>query len=315
MKNNLNNQFLSQKQNQYFLKHIAAIFIRLELNFNNKLKNSTQFPLAIDCLRENSRLLLFKTVTNTLEYKVVSSLEAQTASMISSEKALSILEDILLTSFYKFVRSHVQNFNNSFSSLDFGLNFSFCDLVVWNYVLNYFCTGNPKSLYKQHSLTLSTELLEEHLLALLDHFVIKLSNIVIDFILNSNEILLSRDCLYSICQSSYLAQRYLINLKNNLLLFKGLDYYIYNPKLIYENKYFLFTIEENVIFSRNIYSDRQRELAILSKSQLIILLLLEVQDLILPKLKNFIYLLGKSLIYIFSYVLGSIIKMVTGRSS
>lgn len=314
MKNNLNYQFLAKKKNQYFLKRIAAIFVRLELNFNNKLKNSTQFPLAIDCLKDSTRLSLFKTVTNTLEYKVVNSLEVQTTCIISSEKAINILEDILLTSFYKFVRLNVHNFNISFSSLDFGLNFSLCDLLVWNHVLNYFATGNPQSLYKQHALNVSTELLEEHLLALLDHFIIKLSNIVIDLILNSNEVLLSRDCLYSVCAPSYLAQRYIINLKNNLLLFKGLEYYIYTPKLIYENKYFLFTLEEGMIFSRNIYSDRQRELAILSKSQLIILLLLEVQDLILPKLKNFIYLLGKSLIYIFSYILGSTIKMVTRKS-
>nr|QUE29251.1 Ycf55 [Erythrotrichia welwitschii] len=315
MKNNLNYQFLAKKQNQYFLKHVAAIFIRLELNFNNKLKNSTQFPLSIDCLKDDSRLALFKIVANTVEHKIVHSLEVIKIHAISSEKAFNILEDILLTSSYKFVKPYLQDSFSPLSFPDFALNFSLCDLVVWNYILNYFSTGDPRNLQKQQSLNLSKNLLEEHLLVLLDHFVIKLSNIVMDLILYSDEIIISRDCLNNICQSSYLAQRYLINLKNNLLLLKGLDFYIYTPKFIYENKYSLLTVDSGMILSKSIYFDRQKELAILSKPQLIILLLLEVQDLILPKIKNFVYLLGKSLIYIFSYLLGSAIKIVTSRSA
>nr|YP_009297470.1 hypothetical protein Eryt_145 [Erythrotrichia carnea]AOM66813.1 hypothetical protein Eryt_145 [Erythrotrichia carnea] len=312
MKNNLNDQFLAKKKNQYFLKRIATIFIRLEMNFNDQLENSTRFPLPIDCINNESKSMLFKIITNTLEYKIVNLLETQLLHIISSEEAFLILEDILSTSSDKFMQSYIKNRN--LSLLDFGLNFSLCDLVVWNYTLNYFCTGNSQELEKQHSLNLSNELLEEHILALLDHFVIKLSNIVVDSILNLEDSFIFRDCLQIICNPHYLAQRYLINLKNNLLLFKGLEFYIYNPKFIYENKYCLFTLESGMILSKNIYSNRQKELAVLSRPQLIVLLLLEIQDLILPKLKNFVYLLGKSLIYVFSYVLGTAVKIMTNKS-
>ena len=75
MKNNLNDQFLAKKKNQYFLKRIATIFIRLEMNFNDQLENSTRFPLPIDCINNESKSMLFKIITNTLEYKIVNLLE------------------------------------------------------------------------------------------------------------------------------------------------------------------------------------------------------------------------------------------------
>nr|QUE29557.1 Ycf55 [Erythrotrichia foliiformis] len=312
MNNNLNDQFLAEKKNQYFLKHIATIFIRLELNFNDHLKNSTQFPLAVDCLTSDAQVILFKVVANTFEYKIVNLLEVQLVHSVSSEEAFTILEDILLTSFHKFISSYFENTDIPLS--DFGFGFSLCDLVVWNYILNYFCTGKSQGLQEQQSLNLSEDLLEEHVLAILDHFVIKLSNIIVDTLLNMDDTVLSRSCLHIICHPTYLPQRYLINLKNNLLLFKALDFYVYNPKLMYENKYSLFSLDSGMIFCKTIYSDRQRELSILSRPQLVILLLLEIQDLLLPKLKNFIYLLGKSLIYIFSYILGTAIKIMTSKS-
>lgn len=313
MNNNLNDQFLSKKKNQYFLKHIATIFIRLELNFNDKLNNATSFPLAIDCLTDESRFVLFKIVASTVEEKLVNLLEVYRLDAISSEEAMNILEDILLTSSNKFIRSYLKDTCSSESLLDFGLDFSLCDLVVWNYILNYLCTGNVYVLQKKQFLNLSKELLEEHLLALLDHFVIKLANILIDSILNSDDVLMYRDCVYFICDSNYLAQRSLINLKNNLLLLKGLDFYIYNPKLVYENKYCLFIVDSASIVRKKIYSYRQREISILSRPQLLVLLLLEIQDLILPKLKNFVYLLGKSVIYLFSYILGAAIRIMTRK--
>ena len=312
MKNNLNDQFFAEKTNRYFLKHIATIFIRLELNFNDQLKNSTQFPLAIDCLNTDAKVVLFRVVANTFEFKIVNLLETHSVHAVSSEEAFIILEDILLTAFKKFVLSYLEHINISLSV--FGLDFSLCDLIIWNYVLNYFCTGKSEGLQEQQSLNLSEDLLEEHILAILDHFVIKLSNIIIETLLNIDDTVLSRSCLYVIYDPTYLPQRYLINLKNNLLLFKGLDFYVYNPKLIYENKYSLFSLDSGVIYCKAIYSDRQRELSILSRPQQVILLLLEIQDLFLPKLKNFIYLLGKSLIYIFSYILGTAIKIMTNKS-
>nr|QUE28607.1 Ycf55 [Porphyrostromium japonicum] len=315
MNNNLNDQFLSRKKNRYFLKHIATIFVRLEINFNKVPKNSTSFPFATDCLTEDSRKLLFKTVANTLEFKIVDRLEAKLARSIASDHALTMLEEIILISLQKFTFLHFCEDGASSEVPEFGFHLSLCDLVVWNHLLNYFYTGDSRALQKQQSITLSLSLLEEHILALLDHFVIKLANIVTDSILSSSGSASEISLLTAICSSGYSSQRHLINLKNNLFLFKGLDFYVYNPKLIYENKYLLFNLESGFICCKNIYSDRQKELALLSRPQLIILFLLEIQDLILPKLKNLVYLSGKSLIYIFSYALGATIKVLRSRPS
>nr|QUE28510.1 Ycf55 [Porphyrostromium boryanum] len=314
MKNNLNDQFLSRKKNRYFLKHIATIFVRLEISFNTKFKNSTPFLFATDCLTEESRKLLFRTVAHTLETNIIDLLELKPGYAISSENALNILEETISMSSQRFILAHLTEHYSYCELLDPALNFSLCDLVLWNHILNYFYTGNAQLLEKQHSIALSRDLLEEHLLALLGHFVIKLSNIIMDSILSSSELALTRSYLPHICSSIYLSQRHLINLKNNLLLFKGLNFYIHDPKLIYENKYPLFHLESGLICQKNIYSDRQKEMLLLVRPQLVILLLLEIQDLILPKLRNFVYLLGKSLIYVFSYVLGAIIKILRSKS-
>lgn len=297
------------------MKHIATIFVRLEINFNKGLKNSTPFPFATDCLTEDSRKLLFKTVANTLEFKIIDRLDAKLAHAVAADHALIMLEEIILTSLQKFTLLYSCEDSISNEVPEFGFHLSLCDLVVWNHLLNYFYTGDSRALQRQQSLTLSLGLLEEHILALLDHFVIKLANIVTDSILSSSGSASGTNLLAFICSSGYLSQRHLINLKNNLFVFKGLDFYVYNPKLIYENKYLLFNLESGLICRKNIYSDRQKELALLSRPQLIILFLLEIQDLILPKLKNLVYLSGKSLIYIFSYALGATIKILRSRPS
>lgn len=309
MNNKLNNQFFSRKKKQYFLKHITTIFVRLELNFNDHIKSSTKFPLAIDCLKDSSRLLLLKIVANTVEYKIVNLLEIEMAGLISSENAFVILEEIISVSIKKFLKIYLDVIPEFFVESSFGMNFSLCDLVVWNHILNYVNTGNASVFQSQKSLNLSQELLEEHILALLNHFVVKVSHIVVDSILNLNSNVLIRTSLHNICDTHYLSQRNLINFKNNLLLSKGLDFYIYNPKFIYENKYSLFTIESSMIFRKSIYSDRQNELGLLSRPQLTVLLLLEIQDLLLPKCRNVVYLFGKSVIYVFSYILGIFISI------
>nr|QUE28129.1 Ycf55 [Sahlingia subintegra] len=315
MNNKLNDQFLSRKKNQYFLKHITTIFVRLELNFNDNIKNSAKFSLSTDCLKNSSKLLLFKIVVNTLEYKILNLLEVEKVGSVSSEYTFIILEETISASIEKFLKIYLNEIHLSFAQSGFGMDFSLCDLVIWNHILNYFNTGDFLVFQQQKSLTLSQKLLEEHILALLDHFVIKLSNIVIDSILNFNNNSLFSDCLDCICKTNYLDQRNLINFKNNLLLSKGWDFYIYNPKLIYENKYSLFTIESSMICRKNIYSNRQNELRILSRTQLIILLILEIQDLLLPKLKNIVYLFGKSLLYIFLYILRTFMSIVGSRVS
>nr|YP_010337225.1 hypothetical protein MW575_pgp050 [Pseudoerythrocladia kornmannii]QUE28306.1 Ycf55 [Pseudoerythrocladia kornmannii]UNJ16810.1 hypothetical protein [Pseudoerythrocladia kornmannii] len=313
MSNEPESNLLINRTNHYLLKHLATIFIRLELNFNSDLKNVTKLALPTDCLTSYSQRFLFKTVASHLEFEILNLFESSIISFVSAKSAFYHLENILSDSLCNFVQFYLPNKSLSFSKPDFSADFSICDLTIWTHILNYFIKGDSQYFYCQKSVKLSCDLLEDQILAILNHFVIQISNIIIKFLLYHDERLFIRNLFYIVCDVSFLSSRYLMNLKNNLLLFRAVNFYIYDPKLIYENKYSLLYINSNTICSKKIYSDRHRELTILSKPQLLVVILLELQDLFFPKIKNLVYLLGKSIIYIFSYFVGTALKILLNK--
>nr|QUE28919.1 Ycf55 [Porphyropsis coccinea] len=315
MNNENNNKKYSIGPNSYLLKQLATVFVRLELNFKSDLKNFSKISLSTDCLMPVSQTFLFSIVSCKLEAQILCLLDASLDTIVSAKQAFVYLEYIIADSLDNFIGFYLPKKKIDCLSYDFSIDFSLCDLIIWNHLLNYFMTGNFRPFYIQQSVILSPKLLEEHILALLSHFVIKISNTIIKFLLSHDEKVLVRQLFYKVCNIPFLSTRYLINLKNNLLLFRAIDFYIYEPKFIYENRYLLCYIKSNAICSKKIYSDRKTELSILSPPQLFLVLLLELQDLFFPKLQQLVYLLGKSIIYVFSYFIGTVVRLILDKFS
>nr|QUE30033.1 Ycf55 [Erythrocladia irregularis] len=304
---------MNDKQRANLLKHLATVFVRLELNFDAKLTNLTKQTLPIDCLTSSAQIFLFKVVASNLEFKILNFFETNTNSSVSARYVFVYLEDIVSDSLSDFVQLHLPKKQMTVLQYDFSADFSLCDLTVWSQILNYFVKGDSQYLYSQKLPNNSSDLAEEYLLSLLSHFVIKLSNIVLKFLLYHDQRLLVRNLFYRICNVTYLSSRYLMNLKNNFLLSRAVDFYIYTPKYIYENKYLLYYVDLDNIYAKQIYADRHRELFTLFKFQMVVIILVELQDLFFPKIQKLIYLLGKSVIYIASYLVGTVTRILLNQ--
>nr|ARO91339.1 conserved hypothetical plastid protein [Rhodochaete parvula]ASK39585.1 hypothetical protein Rhodc_039 [Rhodochaete parvula] len=310
MNNQLNNIVLTQKQDQYFLRQIATIFIRLESNVQSSFENLTDVPLSIDCLTISSQQQIFGLVINHLQYKFLNSFSNCIDLEISTRFSVIVLKEIIMSSLSDYLEF---NFSRKFPLVlqhDFMAHFSMCDLLLWKSILQYFISGNSDNLFMRQSLNFSCSLLEEHLIALLNNFIIKISNLIIRLILHVDYDVQVNRILSSVCSKKFLSSRYLTNLKNNLSLFYLLDFYVYSPKSIYENKYLLWNINMNGVSCTYIYCDRKKELQSLANSQIFIIMLLELQDLLFPKLQSFMYLLGKTILYILSYFFTIFLRII-----
>nr|YP_009369813.1 hypothetical protein [Boldia erythrosiphon]ARO90501.1 hypothetical protein [Boldia erythrosiphon] len=184
------------------------------------------------------------------------------------------------------------------------------DLVLWTEVCYLlFFSSSDKINRSIDKFYLSQELFQEQMFVLLENYIIKIANSIFRVFLNYSQSL--SNFLSIACGQYYLSQKKFRYLKNNLLVNDLLDFYIYSPKLIYENRYVIFNFNSSNIISRSIYCSRDQELIKLSSIQLLIIVYFELQDLFFPKIKIFVYLLGKILMYILTYLFGTIFKVVS----
>nr|QUE29062.1 Ycf55 [Madagascaria erythrocladioides] len=300
---------MKPEKDDYFFKQIAIIFIRLEFNFRSKCENSTSIPLPIDCLNFSSKQKIFNIVVKQLEYQTLQILD-QSVISFSSKLTLSMLKTIVSNSIFEFLELDTSTHFNKSLAENFTNYFSMCDLLLWHYIIEYFIFGDLRRLCSQKSIKISKFLIEEQLLVILTSFVIKISNLVVYHILNYDSDLYIEKILKSLYLKQYLSARSLTNLKNNLLIFNFLDFYVYSPKSVYENKYLVWTIISGSVSSKYIYCDRKKELEFLCKPQIFIVFLLELQDLLFPKFQSFVYLVGKSLVYLTSYFVSTLLGIL-----
>nr|YP_010337492.1 hypothetical protein MW560_pgp154 [Dixoniella grisea]UNJ17077.1 hypothetical protein [Dixoniella grisea] len=127
---------------------------------------------------------------------------------------------------------------------------------------------------------------------ILNDFILNFSNLVKELSLLISPITIINYKDYSVNEYSInLSQRYTTNIKNNILLNYYIDYYILEPKKIYENCYIFKIIKLNKIYFRNLDILRNYETSFLLLSQIIITYLLEIQDFIIPKIQYTSYII------------------------
>nr|UNJ16294.1 hypothetical protein [Boldiaceae sp.] len=184
------------------------------------------------------------------------------------------------------------------------------DLVLWKELC---CLSLFYSSHKVSSpiskFCFSKELFQEQIAILLENYIINIANSILRVLLNYSESLSSVWCIFF--SRHYLSPRNLRYFKNNLLLSDVFDFYIYSPRVIYENKYLILNFNHGTIISNYIYCYREQEFMQLSITQLFVIGFFESQDLLLPQIKAFVYLIGKAVIYILSYLLGIFLRIIS----
>jgi DNA-binding NarL/FixJ family response regulator len=155
-------------------------------------------------------------------------------------------------------------------------------------------TGNPESLAR-------AELLMENL-------TVQVANAVMQPLLNRFA------TVEAIKQNFYdrrlLSSRELERFRNNLSWRYRFERLYHEPKNIFESQFQVFTLTERGIQQTAIYAPRTQELEDLTGLPYVVTLALETRDAIAPRLRSAISLVGNSLVYVLTEVIGRGIGLV-----
>ena len=98
--------------------------------------------------------------------------------------------------------------------------------------------------------------------------------------------------------------------KNNLSWKLITKTYIQRPIDLYNNRYEIFILRTNGIYSRTIYANRSIEISSLTNISLLTLVFIEFRDFVTSRLDEAIYFLSKGIRFALTSVFGQVIGLI-----
>nr|YP_009541644.1 hypothetical protein [Synarthrophyton chejuense]AYR05653.1 hypothetical protein [Synarthrophyton chejuense] len=287
---------------------VANLFVKTYQKFSYKLSNKTQINLPTDILDKYIKQQLFVEVLKELEILVIDLIELNLTIKDIKKINHKILYDIvnkILTNFINQLnkQTHYQSINN-YSSYN-KLLFSEHQILIQNLLIYLIFGSNAMDTKTFQFYKLKTPL--NHVKLLLENAIIQIGNLVIFNLLESFKSIqemsefLTRN---NICCYNHTSIRSLSRFRNNLVSYNWANLYIYYPENIYCCRYKIWLLSSQGIVYKYIYINRSYEYLKLSKTQLCLILYLELQDFILPKINTLIIILGKFIVYISVQIIG-----------
>ncbi len=143
---------------------------------------------------------------------------------------------------------------------------------------------------------------------LLENLMIQVANAIMQPLLNRiGDVESIKKSLYS---SRLMSSREIERFRNDLSWRYRWDRLINEPKAIFESRYNLYVITPAGINMTSIYAPRRAELERLGGIPLVVTLAIETRDAIAPRLRTAISLVGSSVVYVLTEVLGRSIGLV-----
>lgn len=276
---------------------VADLFIKTYHKFSFDLSNLTNIKVPIDLVNEYTKRQLFVSVLIELEILVLDLVELDLSVVNIMMLNVKILYDLIYKSMQSFLFRSQCKLKCSYMSYDsVYMKFLFIEQrLLLDSLLKYLIFGSSAINESLHTFSnLKTPI--QYVALLLDNVVVQISNAIIFCILHSIKSLPDTvNFLVSnkFCNSSYVSIRSLALFKNALLSSAFVNWYFYHPQNIYSGRYRIWIICSPGLTSKYILVYRLYDSFKLEKLQLLILFCLELQDFLIPKIKNFIVILGK----------------------
>ncbi|MEL6159620.1 MAG: DUF3685 domain-containing protein [Cyanobacteria bacterium J06623_5] len=143
---------------------------------------------------------------------------------------------------------------------------------------------------------------------LLENLMIQVANAVIQPLLN--RLADTEPIKKSLYTSRLMSSREIERFRNDLSWRYRMDRLVNEPKAIFESRYSLFTLTPGGINRSSIYAPRRAELDRLRGIPLVVTLAMETRDALSPRLRAAISLVGSSVVYVLTEVLGRGIGLV-----
>lgn len=143
---------------------------------------------------------------------------------------------------------------------------------------------------------------------LLHNLILQTANGVMQFLLNYfPEVEVVKHTLYA---PQYRSSREIARFRNDLSWRSRRQYYLDEPRAIFESQYFLYVLDGRGIRQTSIYAPRQLELEQLQGLRWSVTIALELRDAIAPRLRAVIATIGKGAVYVLTQVIGRAIGLV-----
>lgn len=306
---------------------VAYLFFSTRNKLSNNLVNCTNHNLYIDLLNIYGKRILLQTCLYELEILILDIVELNLDPQNIQLLVYKISCDLINKSQKRFLLNIAPG-SNHLKSFIHEHNFtvdSYINLIISEYkillynLLIYIIFGS--SAIQDSSIAFTYESIPScYVSILLETFLVQFGNLVIYVILDNFSTLFDIHYFLStfkLCNKSYLSIRSLAYFKNSLSYQKLIYLYIQYPQLVYNCRSRVLLISSYGIISKYIYSTRFQEMLNLSSLQLFIVFLIELQDLVVPKLESVFLMLGKIVLYIFINLFANsfiiIVKMVVAR--
>lgn len=294
----------------------SVLFDSVLAKLQTSLENETETPMETDILREDKKRELFYLVMRKLEDLLSELRYSEVQPTQLAQKRSFILVDlwqaIVIDFFGKYYTVNLQGTEvevvNTLLADAAIVQLAILDKIpdvveLLNHLLFQaplvvdsvaYASGNPEALAR-------AELLTENLL-------IQLANAVIQPLLNRfANVEPIKEAFY---QRRLLSSREIERFRNNLSWNYRVERYFRDPQAIFESQYRLFVFSWKGIKQTAIYAPRNQELEQLSGIPFAVTLALETRDAIAPRLRSLVSLVGNSVIYVLTEVVGRGIGLV-----
>lgn len=289
-------------------KNVINIFYHIEKKLLSNLSNNTKCFLYIDILNNYNKYIIMRIILKEFKLLILDLVELNLPLDYIVNMKSQIIIDLTEQAQKKLIR-HKDSYlyKNYLNSDTYIKNIYLQQNLLIEYILIYFLFGSsfiPNNIFPFHNLYTP----KEHVQILLENFIIQLSNLLVFYILDPiNGLPYNQNTLYKykLCNATYLATRSIAVFKNNLSFQNITDFYLGQPRAIYSSKYRVFLISSRGIVTKYIFISRINDLQKLSKIQLFLLLFLEIQDIIIPKIENSLLVTTKIIFYTLINVFGN----------
>jgi hypothetical protein len=299
------------KDKQALTNKINTIFSKVQYKIKGGLVNNSNALLPTDMLTDDAKRNLFRVASLNMESIVFRLGLSSTYSKFEKRKSKALLlalikiitEEFLTVNYGCHIPIQISLIKDSFYTK------TILDETNINFILLLDIIYNPESLlFRSIFFPVYDEITDNFTEVILDNLIVEITNAVAYFIIY--ELSTIQDLRKTLYRSNFLSLRNSERFKNNLGWQTRLNFYVKLPTNLYSSQYCIWIIRTTGIYYRTIYANRSGELQSLQNLSLLTVVGLESKDFLMSRVDETIYLLGSSVRYTLTSVLGQVIALI-----
>nr|YP_009393638.1 hypothetical protein [Caloglossa beccarii]ARW62200.1 hypothetical protein [Caloglossa beccarii] len=302
---------------------VINLFYTTKIKIKNDLSNQTKYYLHTDIINKLYKKKLLFIIIKELETLILDIIELNLTANNIKQLKYRILYDFLDITSEKFILTFDIKYKN-YLKQKFQDNYFFYAQSDYHRILdleNYILIDNLLIYLVFGSSCIDDKIFlfnkfytpYKHVQILFENFIIQFSSYIINNI--SKHFLCLSDMLHFfklnyICNSSYISTRSVALFFNSIKWQNFLYRYFYQPKLIYNAYYKVWLFHSRGITSEYIYLSRLNNLQKLSDIQVLFLFILEIKDILVPKIEKLLITIFQYVTYIFINIINNFFILI-----